>query len=479
MEYIEQGLDEIANQGKILCCQCGSLIDPNPANMCVGCLRSHVDITENIPKQVMLYFCKGCERYQQAQGQWVVVALESRELLTLCLKKLKGLNQVHLIDAQFVWTEPHSKRIKVKLVVQKEVLGGAVLQQTFVIEYVVQRFMCDNCHRIEAKDFWRAVTQVRQKATSKKTFFYLEQLLIKHGASKKCVSIKAVADGIDFFFDKRDDARKLVTFLETVVPCRYVPSQRLVSHDSHSNTAEFKHTYSVEIVPICKDDIVCLPVPLAKSLGNINQMCLCLRVTSQVYLIDPTTLRTAELNGSVFWRYPFKSISSSRQLTEYVVMNIELVGENEINVLGHRSEKHELADVWLVRASDLGTNDEEIHTKTHLGRWLNPGDSVLGFDLRNANINEVNFEKLEAKNANSIPEVVLVKKVFGDRNERKRKRQWKLRRLDVDGASDGTTANNDFNDFLDDIEEDPLARQHVNIYKDVEKLDSMMAIDAD
>jgi len=30
--------------------------------------------------------------------------------------------QMHLIDAGFVWTEPHSKRIKVKLVVQKEVI---------------------------------------------------------------------------------------------------------------------------------------------------------------------------------------------------------------------------------------------------------------------------------------------------------------------------------------------------------------------
>jgi len=29
--------------------------------------------------------------------------------------------QVRLIDASFMWTEPHSKRIKVKLVVQKEV----------------------------------------------------------------------------------------------------------------------------------------------------------------------------------------------------------------------------------------------------------------------------------------------------------------------------------------------------------------------
>ena len=39
----------------------------------------------------------------------------------MCLKKLKGLSKVHLVDAGFVWTEPHSKRVKVKLTIQKEV----------------------------------------------------------------------------------------------------------------------------------------------------------------------------------------------------------------------------------------------------------------------------------------------------------------------------------------------------------------------
>ena len=41
-----------------------------------------------------------------------------RELMALCLKKLKNLNKVKLIDANFLWTEPHSKRIKVKLAIQ-------------------------------------------------------------------------------------------------------------------------------------------------------------------------------------------------------------------------------------------------------------------------------------------------------------------------------------------------------------------------
>lgn len=42
-------------------------------------------------------------------------------------------------------------------------MNGAILQQVFVVEFVIQSQMCDDCHRVEAKDFWKAVVQVRQK----------------------------------------------------------------------------------------------------------------------------------------------------------------------------------------------------------------------------------------------------------------------------------------------------------------------------
>lgn len=44
-----------------------------------------------------------------------------------------------------------------------QVLSGAILQQVFVVEFTVHHHMCDECHRREARDFWRAVVQVRQK----------------------------------------------------------------------------------------------------------------------------------------------------------------------------------------------------------------------------------------------------------------------------------------------------------------------------
>lgn len=36
-------------------------------------------------------------------------------------------------------------------------LGGAILQQVFIVEYIVNHQMCDDCHRSEAQDYWRAL----------------------------------------------------------------------------------------------------------------------------------------------------------------------------------------------------------------------------------------------------------------------------------------------------------------------------------
>lgn len=69
--------------------------------------------------------------------------------------------QVKLVDAGFIWTEPHSRRLKTKLTVQSEVFNGAILQQTFVVEYVVETHMCPDCSKAAANpNTWTAVVQV-------------------------------------------------------------------------------------------------------------------------------------------------------------------------------------------------------------------------------------------------------------------------------------------------------------------------------
>eukprot|EP01047_Picozoa_sp_COSAG01_P020838 COSAG01_NODE_1192_length_11309_cov_8.575609_3_plen_213_part_00 len=129
------------------------------------------------------------------------------------------------------WTEPHSKRIKVKLTVQAEVYAGTVLEQQALVEFVVTNKQCRTCAREEsALGQWVAVVQLRQRGvTHRRTFLLLEQLIIRHHAQRDCVSLKSAPQGIDFFFTERGAAAKFVSFVQGAVPCAAVKeSSRVV-----------------------------------------------------------------------------------------------------------------------------------------------------------------------------------------------------------------------------------------------------------
>lgn len=347
---------------------------------------------------------------------------------------MKGLKEVKLVDAGFIWTEPHSKRVKVKLTVHGEVSGGIVLQQVFVVEFVVQNQMCDDCHRTEAKDFWRCMVQIRQKANNKKTLYYLEQMILKHKAHENTLGLKNAPAGLDFFFSQENHARKMVDFLQTVLPVKFTLSKKLISHDIHSNNYNYKFTWVVEIVPISKGSLVCVGNTLRKSSGSIAPICFVQNVANTVHLIDPMTAQLAEISANNYFRYPFSAICDPKQLVEYTVMDIEIIhNRKQFPGQGPISFKHVVADVWVVKSSELGINENTIHTKTHLGHLLRVGDAVMGYDLRDANINNDDFEKLKPED---VPDVVLVKKHFGDKDSRRRLRKWKLKHLNEQLVTD-------------------------------------------
>ena len=58
--------------------------------------------------------------------------------------------------------------------------------------------------------------------------------------------------GVDFFFAKRSHGQRFLDFLQGVVPMRYRTDKQLVSHNEQNATYNYKYTFSVEIVPICK-----------------------------------------------------------------------------------------------------------------------------------------------------------------------------------------------------------------------------------
>ncbi|KAF7596736.1 ribosome-binding protein [Aspergillus hancockii] len=463
----------------ILCCNCGAPIDgTTSANaLCPDCVRLTVDISEGIQREAVIHTCKDCERWLQPPTSWVSAALESKELLALCLRKLRGLSKVRIIDASFIWTEPHSKRIKVKITIQQEAFQGSdtIIQQTFEVEYVVASQQCPDCQKSFTPNTWRASVQVRQKVPHKRTFLYLEQLILRHRAHQDTVNIKEAKDGLDFYYGQRSHAEKMVEFLSSVAPCKVKKASELISMDIHTSTKSYKFTYSVELVPICKDDLVALPIKLARSIGNISPLTLCHRVGTTINLLDPNTLQTSEVPTGIYWRSPFRNLADVTELVEFIVMDIE--------PLGRSNGRFHLAEATVARASDLGSNNQTYFTRTHLGGILHVGDSVLGYHLTGANYNDPNFEALEASNqySSTIPDVVLVKKHY-TRKKNNRTRNWRLKRMAKEHEeealnSTSTVGGNrkqeqererleaDFEMFLRDVEEDQELRGTIEVYK--------------
>ena len=220
----------IGTTATILCCICATPIAPNPSNTCSACLASETDVTRGISTEVTIHQCRGCSRWHQDAGKWIGCELESRELMALCLTNVSGLKkkrneggggQVRLVDAAWVWTEPHSMRLKIRLTIQREVVaGGAILQQSFVVTFIVRNQQCIECQAAFRQGTWKVLVQVRQRVGHKRTFLYLEQLILKHGAHRGCLSIETFKDGMDFYFPDKGKAARFMSFLEDVVPLK-------------------------------------------------------------------------------------------------------------------------------------------------------------------------------------------------------------------------------------------------------------------
>eukprot|EP01083_Nonionella_stella_P111756 328033_1 len=454
MDVVEM-TDHSEHVAQILCCTCGTAMPPNPANMCSNCLQNEVDITEGISKELTLFFCRGCLRYLK-NPNWIDCQLESRELLALCLKKVCGLQKVKLIDAQFIWTEPHSRRVKVKLTVQSEVLSGVILQQSFIVHYVVKNQQCDECKKSYTENTWSTVVQIRQKAEHKRTFYYLEQLILKHGMTESVAGVKEVPDGLDFYFQTRSHGQHMLQFLQSVIPIRVENSKRLVSQDFSSNVCTYKHNILADISPVCRDDLVCLPKKLLSKLGGCSPLMVCTRVTACLRFTDPESLKTVDVRAGDYFNAQFRPVCNSRQLKEFMIMDVQPMGAPQ--------GKLQLAEVECALMSDLGTNDTTHMCVTHLGNVLRPGDTCLGYDMTAINVSPGDLKSMKGK---ELPEVVLVRKIYPERHG---KRHWRLKQITVEREERYAKklASRDDHDreiFMQHLEEDPDMRKHINMYK--------------
>jgi len=228
--------------------------------------------------------------------------------------------------------------------------------------------------------------------------------------------------------------------------------------DLKSNIYNFKFTYSIEIPPLCRDDLVCLPTKLAQHLGNIPPLVLCQKISSNIFFIDPFTLQIGEITEpSRYWKYGFKAIATRSSLVEYLIIDIDII---------QYKGKYALAEATVAKADSMSKNSQSYFTVTHLGNILNVGDSALGYDLENSNFNDSDIVSLKGHVIRS--EVILVKKLYRRKN---RPRHWKLANLEIEAADnkDKKTkirmSERDQEDFMREVEEDTDIRSQILLFK--------------
>lgn len=405
----------------IHCCKCGIEIEPNARNVCFRCLNNETDVTRNIKTAMTIETCRGCKRYFSPPRGWKALSWGSQDLLIFLLGRNKSLKGVNIADSSFIYTEEHSMR----MVVEIKIVQDSV-EQNCVLRYNITNMQCPDCMRTEAKQYWRALVQLRQRPHHKRTFLYVEQLILKHKAHLSTSNIKERKDGIDFYYLERQDAVRMVDFLSGYCGTRVINSSRLISEDESNNTANKKFTFSVEILPFCKDDLVYLGPRNMLGLGNIA---LVSRMGSTVTFFDPITQRSNKLHPKQYYSNEdkFRILMRSCNFKKYKVVYCRLIGKD-------------LYEATLT-ADDLKFFDVTTHLK------VKDDDMVAGYSLEGSNL---------------ATEINLGTSVLPVRVLNSSKRSWRLR--------SNKEIDDEYRYFVDDIASDREMLNSVCVFDDNDEL---------
>jgi len=291
--------------------------------MCYDCLKLQVNIT--IAKTGDIVQCGKCERWHVRQDQWIHHETESTGLLALCLKRLSGLEKTKLLDAGWLWTEPHSKRLKVWVDVEVSVLHDKIcVRQRSTIEFTVRNKQCLECIRESTDHSWGALVQIRQRVAHKRSLYFLEQELTKSGLHNLILSVENSKDGLDLYFKAKNQSEKIIEFLSSLYPVKTKHSKKLVSSNQQSNTHKYEYTSVIEIPAVSKDDLVLIDAGSKKQ----KELYLVLKLSSSIHLINPCRMEKLEISASRYFMKPFHAVlTATKHLSRFIVLNIEVVNE--------------------------------------------------------------------------------------------------------------------------------------------------------
>lgn len=373
-----------------------------------------------------LEYCSGCDRYNLPPYRHIKP--ESTEFMQYCLKRIKNLSKVKLIDSSFVWTEEHSKRIKVKVVVQKELLDKIVAQEAKILTFVVEYVQCKDCMKQFTKHTWRACIQARHKAESKTVFLEIEQQLIKAKLDKLILKMEETKEGVDFFFALMNECETVAHYLKSMFPCQVKKSSQVVSQDFKSNTMNKKYVMAIDILPIYKGDLVLLSSDSGKKLGGIGSLLYCVDFKSNVRFLDLQRWKYIFLSEQECYKLGLSPCCSSKFLKTFLVEKIivdepdesftvtaSLAGDESTVVGGKKKKKQQKVPCNKMFLREPNSEDV-IETKSYFSDKIKEGDLVLGYPLDSMNVSAL--DEIDVK---EVP-VVVVKKLNTKKSKKERLR---------------------------------------------------------
>ena len=369
---------------KIVCCLCSAVIDANPRGTCEACFKKSLNIKTCIPTEFEIQYCKECQRF--LRPPYVKIDRESSDMMKLCLSRIKSYDKkVKIIDSNFIYTEPHSKVIKIKVTIQKEIEKN-IISQDLIIEFKEKWGICRDCQKLQTPHTWASCVQIRQRVPHKKTMLYLEQIILKNKMQKSSLYFQEANDGFDFFFSTRRAGEIFSNWIATVVPSKITYTKKYVS----MSTSTF--TYLVDVANIAKYDLFILDKESYKKLGGIGPLLVCTRLSSRTIFEDPRTFNHLYLDGNTFFKYKFNSFCNSNQLTEFLILDV-----------------HEEIDYNIFSINNKGNNNNVNNNNNNNKKKKNKGkknkkrknkdesDSDDNNDINNNinNINDLNLNENE------------------------------------------------------------------------------------
>ncbi|KAJ1462693.1 hypothetical protein M885DRAFT_505721 [Pelagophyceae sp. CCMP2097] len=370
----------------VACPTCGTPTEPRDDSVqCLTCtMADHdwrkplADHVRDHPKVLAVQICPKCllvrtSDHTSKKATWEPLPRESDALLGFLLRRIRsvllgkralatveGLSRalaggaLTLADARFVWTEPHSRRLKVDVDIAHGCASLPSVRQRCTLEFVEENVTCDACLGAKKESRGRkmggdagtfgARVVIRVKRLDKgrggaRTLRSLEDALKGlRSFTDSSTGGRRHDAGFDVDFEVEQEASRFIAELKRIgrAPLRVAGdyTKKLITHDANSNISDFQKVKFVEVPPIDKFDVVLLDAPREGKKGKKPRLALVLSVRATMRLLVLRDKSELEFGAEQYFRDPFEAIVSADAMVEFVVAKANLDGTVDVQRQG-------------------------------------------------------------------------------------------------------------------------------------------------